>query len=271
MVKIIAEIGWNHMGDMDLAKKMIKEASDNGADYCKFQTWSVKNLTSGPWDLDGRREIYEKAELSEKDHIQLRNYCLENNTKFMTSVFNVEDIEFLKNLDSSVIKIPSHEVYNTELIDQACNYFDQVLISTGASKWKEIESINSSFKKYRPVLMHCVSSYPCELSKINFLRLEKLKKINKKVGYSGHYPGIDDAIVAISKDIQFVEKHFTIDKDLPGRDNKFAILPNELKQISKFRDNFNKMNIYHGLDLQDCEKDTYENYRGRWSGIAEEK
>ena len=271
MAEIIAEIGWNHMGDMKLAEKMIKSASRSGADFCKFQTWSVKYLTSGPWDTDGRREIYQKAELSRDQHIHLRKICLENGIKFMTSVFNLEDVNFLSDLDNSIIKIPSHEVYNTNLIDQACKHFDQVLISTGASKWKEIESINFSFGKYYPVLMHCVSSYPCELSNINFKRLEKLKQINEKVGYSGHYPGIDDAIVAISKDIQFVEKHFTIDKDLPGRDNKFAILPNELKQISKFRDNFNKMNIDHGLDLQDCEKDTYENYRGRWSGIAEKE
>ena len=229
MIKIIAEIGWNHMGNMDLAKKMIKSASNSGADYCKFQTWSVKNLTSGPWDDDGRREIYEKAELSKDQHILLRNFCLENNTKFMTSVFNIEDIKFLKELDNSIIKIPSHEVYNLELIDQACQNFDQVLISTGASKWEEIKKINNQFHKYKPVLMHCVSSYPCDLSKINFPRLDKLKELSKEVGYSGHFPGIDDALVAITKDLKYVEKHFTVDKKLPGRDNEFAILPEELR------------------------------------------
>ena len=70
MTKIIAEIGWNHMGDMDLARKMIQSAKDSGADYAKFQTWHVKNLTQGSWDEDGRREIYTKAELTEDKHYQ---------------------------------------------------------------------------------------------------------------------------------------------------------------------------------------------------------
>ena len=78
MINIIAEIGWNHMGDMELAKKMIKEAANAGATYAKFQTWSVSRLKPGIWDEDGRREIYEKAELSKENHIELINYCDEN-------------------------------------------------------------------------------------------------------------------------------------------------------------------------------------------------
>ena len=75
MTEIIAEIGWNHMGDMELAKQMIKEASLNGATHAKFQTWSVKRLKNGSWDSDGRRQIYEKAELTESKHIELINHC----------------------------------------------------------------------------------------------------------------------------------------------------------------------------------------------------
>ena len=74
-MKIIAEIGWNHLGDMNLAKEMIVAASESGADFCKFQTWSVKNLKNGPWDNDGRKELYNKAELKYDDHIQLKEYC----------------------------------------------------------------------------------------------------------------------------------------------------------------------------------------------------
>mgnify|MGYP001399611835 CR=1 FL=1 len=74
-MEIIAEIGWNHMGNMDLAKKMINSAVENGADICKFQTWSEKKLGRGSWDHDERREIYKKAELSKKQHIELNNYC----------------------------------------------------------------------------------------------------------------------------------------------------------------------------------------------------
>ncbi|HUV84432.1 MAG TPA: N-acetylneuraminate synthase family protein, partial [Methanosarcinales archaeon] len=81
--KIIAEIGWNHMGDMNLAKKMIDSAKECGADYAKFQTWSVKNLKLGPWDQDGRREIYEKAELTIDKHKELKSYCDNVGIKFL--------------------------------------------------------------------------------------------------------------------------------------------------------------------------------------------
>ena len=101
---IIAEIGWNHLGNIKLAEKFIKSAANHGADYCKFQTWSVKNLKNGAWDQDGRRKIYEKAQLTEKDHYKLKNLCKKYNVKFLTSVFNIKDIPFLKKLNRDCIK-----------------------------------------------------------------------------------------------------------------------------------------------------------------------
>jgi N,N'-diacetyllegionaminate synthase len=264
-MRIIAEIGWNHLGDMDVAKKMIKAASLAGADYCKFQTWSVKNLKEGSWDNDGRRELYNKAELTKDMHLELKNYCNENKTKFLTSIFNIKDIEFLSSLTPEIIKIGSPEIYNIDLIKKCLETFDQVILSTGAAKWEEILKLKSLSNLNRLVLLHCVSSYPCKPENINIPRMIELKKIVKKVGYSGHYPGIDDAIIAICNGAEFIEKHFTINKDLPGRDNKFSILPEELKFLNDFKKNFLEMQKFKGLDLQDCEKDIFDNIRGRWN------
>ena len=100
-----------------------------------------------------------------------------------------------------------------------------------------------------------------QIWKSNFPKIDKLKDLSKQIGYSGHYSGIDDAIVAICKGATYVEKHFTIDNDLPGRDNKFAILPKDLKQLCQFAKNFKNMSIDHGLDLQEFEKDIFNNYR----------
>ena len=265
MLTIIAEIGWNHMGDMDLAERMIISAAQSGADICKFQTWSEGKLKGGSWDNDGRREIYKKAQLSQDDHLLLKNICEKNSVKFMTSVFNKNDLEFLSELNMDMIKVPSHEVYNLELIEATVEIFDTVLVSTGAAKWDEVKNIYKSVTSKKLVPMHCVSTYPCPPENINLPRLEELKKINSIVGYSGHFSGIDDGIAAMCHGATIIEKHFTIDQDLPGRDNKFAILPNEMKALCDFRDNYGKMNIDLGLDLQECEMDTYENYRGRWS------
>ena len=263
--KIIAEIGWNHMGDMDLAKKMIVAAKESGADYAKFQTWSVKNLKSGPWDKDGRLEIYKKAELSKDKHFLLKEYCDNIGINFLTSIFNVEDIDWLSKLNCKIIKVPSHEVYNSKLIEKLDGKFELILISTGASKWNEVLNIKTLLSKSNFTLMHCVSAYPCNSKNINLERINDLKTISKDVGYSCHSPEIYDAIASMNYELSFIEKHFTIDKSLPGRDNEFALLPSELKTICDYRDRFFDMNIYHGKDSQDIESDVIDNYRGRWS------
>ena len=264
-MKIIAEIGWNHLGDIGVAKKMIDAADESGADYCKFQTWSVKNLKKGSWDNDGRREIYNKAELTYENHIELKKYCEDKNIKFLTSIFNIHDVNFLKKIFQKIIKIGSPEIYNIDLIKECLTNFNQVVLSTGAAKWDEIKRLKNLENLNKLILLHCVSSYPCKPENVNMPRMLELKKIVQTVGYSGHYPGIDDAMLAICSGAQFVEKHFTIDKNLPGRDNKFSILPSDLKALVKFKENHEKMKEFNGLDLQECEKDIYHNVRGRWN------
>ena len=264
--ELIAEIGWNHMGNMELAEKMISEASKSGADYCKFQTWKVKNLKDGPWNNDGRLEIYNQAELTDENHKSLVELCKKYKINFLTSVFNISDIKFVSELSDSAIKIPSHEVYNLELIKKACDTFKKIFISVGACKWEEFKNIiNMKIDLNKVYFMHCVSSYPLIDENVNFPKLMEIKKMHNQTGYSGHLSGIEDALAAISLGSLIVEKHFTIDNDLPGRDNKFALLPKDLKKISDYRNIFFKMNIDKGLDVQECEMDIYNNYRGRWS------
>ena len=264
-INIIAEIGWNHMGDMKLAKQMIESAAKNGADICKFQTWSESNLIPGVWDSDGRREVYKKAQLNKENHQNLIDICNSNNVEFLTSIFNITDLDFLTKLNSKMIKVPSHEIYNIELIKKCVENFDLTLISTGASYKKEIENISNNIFLEKAIFMHCVSSYPCPANKVNLPRLEYMRNFTKQIGYSGHFHGIDDAIAAICCGATYIEKHFTIDNNLDGRDNKFALLPKDLNKLNLFRKNFCQMNINLGKDLQECEKDTYQNYRGRWS------
>ena len=112
MTKIIAEIGWNHMGDMNLAKEMIKAAKESGADFAKFQTWSVDRLKPGPWNEDGRIEIYKKAELTRENHEELISYCKEVEIEFMSSVFSIADAQLLVDLGIKTVKIPSMECRN---------------------------------------------------------------------------------------------------------------------------------------------------------------
>lgn len=265
--KIIAEIGWNHMGDMELAKRMIVAAKESGADYAKFQTWSVKHLKPGPWDKDGRLEIYNKAEITKDKHHLLKQYCDDEGISFLTSIFNVKDVDWLSELNGKIIKVPSHEVNNSKLIEELDGKFESILVSTGASKWNEIEHVRNLILESKFILMHCVSAYPCNPENINLERINDLKTISKEVGYSGHSPEIYDAIASMEYGVSYIEKHFTIDKTLPGRDNEFALLPSELKTICDYRDRYLDMKIYHGKDFQSIESDVVENYRGRWSKL----
>ena len=269
-MKIIAEIGWNHMGDMDLALRMTEAAARSGADIVKFQTWKVENLKSGPWDSDGRRQIYEKAELSREMHRQLKQRCEDLSVKFMSSCFSARDVAEVR-AHTNLLKIPSTEIANRELLEEAVRLFvddpgHHIYLSTGASTWAEVETASSALIRSGAnfTLMHCVSSYPCPADKCNMLRMKDLQRLSASVGYSGHYPGTTDALVAVELGAVAVEKHFTVDNSLPGRDNKFAILPHELAQIREYADAREKMLTMMGSDFQSCEDDMRKNYRGRW-------
>jgi len=173
----------------------------------------------------------------------------------------VEDPNF-KNKNGSYADI---KIYNQELISLCIENFNLTLVSTGASRSDEVENLKNSLDLSKSVFMHCVSSYPCPPEKVNLPRLEYMKKFTKNIGYSGHFYGIDDAIAAICAGATYIEKHFTIDNNLDGRDNKFALLPKDLNRLSLFRDNYTKMIFDKGVDLQESEMDTFNNYRGRWS------
>ena len=266
MVKVIAEIGWNHCGDMELAKQMILAAKESGATYAKFQSWSVSRLKPGSWDSDGRREIYEKAELTKERHIELINYCDEVGIKFMSSVFSIKDAELLVELGVEDVKIPSFESRNHDLIKYCDKNFKTVFMSTGTSTFNEIKDSLKSVKYSDFYLLHCVSTYPCNPSMANLPRMTMMELLGFPMGYSDHIQGVESAKVAIGQGAVVIEKHFTTDNDLPGRDNKFAVLPHQMKDLTDYIKMREQMMISLGGDFQESERDSRENYTGRFDG-----
>ncbi len=270
MTILVAEIGWNFVGDLNLAKKMILAAKKSGADAVKFQIWDPKNLIDGPWDSDGRREIYEKAYLNKKKYISLKKYSKNISIKCFASAFNIEGLKILKSTKDKWVKIPSHEAYNLKLIEFALTNFKKIIISAGCLKKDElnklIKFLNSKRKyKKKICLLHCVSSYPLESRNCNFEKFYYLKKKFGRAGYSGHFQGIEDAIYALFNEAEIIEKHFTINNRLPGRDNKFALNQKQFSELNNLRLLFKNFNKSRGLGLQKCELDIYKNYRARWS------
>ncbi len=261
---IIAEIGWNFLGDIDLAKKMIDQAQSSGCSFVKFQLWDPKNLKSGPWDDDGRREIYNKSYLDQKKYEDLFNYSKTKNLNCFASIFNDESFRILLKTSNKFIKIPSLEAYDLNLIKKSLDNFENVLVSTGALKSDELRNLKKFNDCENLIVLHCVSSYPLKYEDSNFSKFFYLKDNFKKVGYSGHCPGIEDAIFALSNGAIAIEKHFTTDNNLPGRDNKFAILKQDLTYLCNYEKKINQMLIDKGLDLQESEQEAYKSYRGRW-------
>ena len=266
MTKIIAEIGWNHCGDINLAKKFIESASKNGADYAKFQTWSTSRLKKGSWDSDGRREIYEKAELSEDDHLELIQHCKKFNISFLSSVFSIQDAELLSKIGCDIVKIPSFESRNIDLIKYCNENFNTIIMSGGTSTFEEIKKSVTLVDNADLYLMHCVSVYPGEYLEANLPKMRRLSQICEKVGLSDHIEGVESSKIAIGEGAVIIEKHFTIDKNLPGRDNKFSILPDQLKDLSDFIKNRELMLIDQGIGYNIKEEDSRLNYTGRFNG-----
>ena len=265
LTSLIAEIGWNHMGDLELAEKMIIAAKQAGANYAKFQTWQLDKLKSGPWDNDGRRDIYESAQLTDAKHKHLIEACAQNSISFLSSAFSVEDAKYLRELGQTAIKIPSFEIANIDLLMFIADNFKTIFASVGTATEEEILKAKQVLPD-ETIFMHCVSSYPCEYDLINLPRIEKLKKIGLNVGFSDHTSGIYSSVLALKYNLMAIEKHFTTDHELPGRDNKFAILPEEMKELSKFISLQTSVNTDHGLSYQKCEQEARDVYRGRFNG-----
>jgi sialic acid synthase SpsE len=265
MTKLICEIGWNHLGKIKLAKKMIVAAKENGADFVKFQNFNVKNLMPGPWDFDGRRELYTKSQMTLKKQNILYKFCKKININFFSSVSSINDAKMLLKTQNRYVKIPSMESRNLKLINFCSKKFKKIFLSTGTSKLSEIKKSIKIIPKKKLILLHCVSSYPCDLRNANLPKINSLKKISKIVGFSDHTIRLTASLAALNFKIKYIEKHFTIDKNLPGRDNKFAIMPFELNILSNFIKNGKKTTKNLGNNFLKCEQEVREKYSGRWS------
>jgi|TARA_Y100000034_G_scaffold131748_1_gene193171 sialic acid synthase SpsE len=268
MTKIVSEIGWNHMGDITLAKEMISASKENGADFVKFQTWSVERLKNGPWDEDGRLEIYKKAELTKDQHVELYEYSNKVGIEFFSSAFSIEDAKLLSEVQNKYVKIASFDSDNIDLLKFCNDNFETMFISTGTKTVDEVKSSVSreNIPDAKIIVLHCISSYPLEPKNANLPRINSFKKIYDKVGYSDHTFGVETTKVALEYDIDIVEKHFTLDRDLPGRDNKFAILPHELKDLSDYIKLREESKTFHGDGYLECEQEARDVMTGRFDG-----
>ncbi|QSE96819.1 N-acetylneuraminate synthase [Fulvivirga lutea] len=245
-VIIIAEAGVNHNGDMSLAKKLIEKASKAGADYVKFQSFHAEKLVSKEAlkaeyqavnTNDGhvtQFEMLKKLELSNTDHKLLIDHCNECGIKFLSTAFDVEGIHYLNGLNIDFFKCPSGEITNFPYLKTVAKTGKPVVLSTGMATLDEVEDAVNVLKKYgqsnsKITLLHCNTEYPTPMNDVNLkAMLTMAHKLNLKVGYSDHTLGIEVPVAAVALGACIIEKHFTLDRTLPGPDHKASLEPEEL-------------------------------------------
>ena len=245
---IIAEAGVNHNGDVTQAKKLVDVAAECGADLVKFQMFDANNLATkdapkADYQIhttnssESQQTMLSKLALTEDMVKELFAYAKEKNIGIFATGFDVASVNTLIKLGQDRFKIPSGEITNLPLIRYVGQQNKQVLLSTGMCELSEVEFaikilINSGTLKDNITVLHCTSAYPAPMIDINLNAMQTMQKVfDVSVGYSDQSQGIEVAIAAVALGASVIEKHFTIDKNLPGPDHKASLEPAELRSM----------------------------------------
>lgn len=270
-VFIIAEAGVNHNGDLELAHQLIDVAVSAGADAVKFQTFLADKLTSktapkaqyqkaSTDTAETQYEMLKKLEISNEAHFELVSYATAKGIQFMSTPFDIESVTLLADtLNLPVLKISSGDLTNAPLLLKAAGTNKEIIISTGMSDLSEIETalgvlafgylgmndpsirafkdayyseVGRALVRERVTILHCTTEYPALFEEVNLRVMDTLRNaFGLRVGFSDHTPGIAVPLAAVARGARVIEKHFTLDKNMPGPDHKASLDPNELKAM----------------------------------------
>lgn len=229
---IVAEIGFNHNGEMDLAIEMIKAAAKAGVDAVKFQTFVASDLV---FESSEHFDLIKCGELSLDDHIKLVEVANDNNVEFLSTPFSMESVDVLEKISVPAYKVASMDLTNLPLLKYIAAIGKPMFVSTGMATLREIAEAVETIKNVgndHIVLLHCISKYPAVPEEACLRTIPLIKdSFGLPVGYSDHVQGNATSIAAVVLGACVVEKHFTTDKDLPGPDHKISSDPCEMVKL----------------------------------------
>lgn len=245
---IIAEAGVNHNGDLVLARKLIDAAAEAGADLVKFQTFSADRQvtrTAAKADYQTRttdgnesqHDMLRRLELSAEMHKELIAHCTKRNIGFFSTGFDIESVDLLVSLGQDRFKIPSGEITNLPYLRHIGRMGKPIILSTGMAEMDEIQAAIEALEeagtpRAMVTVLHCTTEYPAPMAEVNLRAMLSIRKgFGVEVGYSDHTPGMEAAIAAVALGASVIEKHFTLDRSLPGPDHKASLEPAELKAM----------------------------------------
>lgn len=260
---LIADACSNHNGSRELMEKMIAEASKVGVDIIKWQSFNSDNLNKDWPDYENAKAYYKSVEISWKDHAFIIDKCQEYGIEPLFTAFTLDSAKFLRKLGQKTVKIASPDANNWILIDYCLDNLDRVLISTGLHTYDEINQLINRVSDYweKVTLLHCVSLYPTPLDKVNLFHMAALMKAFPSVGFSDHTLGVTAAKIAMNLGAACIEKHFTLDRTLPGKDQSMSATVDEFKELVQWRETIQKV-MYCPEAKVDKEN---RRYIGRWS------
>ena len=245
---IIAEAGVNHNGSIELAKKLIDIAAEAGADFVKFQTFKAEILVTQTADkAEYQKEITDtdesqfamikKLELDRKTHEKLIDYCKTKDIQFLSTAFDHDSIDLLDELNIPLFKIPSGEITNLPYLRHIGKMGKPIIMSTGMSSLEEVRDalnvlIESGAEKEQITILHCNTEYPTPMKDVNLKAMLTIKdEMGVNIGYSDHTLGIEVPIAAVAMGATVIEKHFTLDRNMPGPDHRASLKPDELREM----------------------------------------
>ncbi len=242
---IIAEIGINHNGDVEIAKQMINAAVHAGADAVKFQKRTPEVCTppeqqsqmrETPWGYITYLEYRKKVEFNENQYREIDKHCKQRGIIWMVSVWDEPSVEFMEKFDTPAYKIPSASLTDHNLIKCARSTGRPLILSTGMSTMEQIhEGVKIAGEKDL-VLMHCTSTYPCEPEELNLKMVETLHREFPElpIGYSGHEVGLVPTAIAVALGACMVERHLTLDRAMWGSDQAASVEPGGFEKLVKY-------------------------------------
>jgi sialic acid synthase SpsE len=258
---VVAEAGLNHNGSIDIAKALIDVAVTAGADAVKFQKRTVDKLAvKEALDAEDNRfpefgktyrQIREHHEFNIDQYRELKSYAENKNIDFFVTAFDPDAVDFLEELGVDAYKLASHSATNLKLLEYLAAVKKPTILSTGMADLDELDSAVIIFRKHNAplILLHCVSSYPTPLNECNLSMMDVLKKrYDLPVGYSGHELGYLPSVAAVAMGAQLIERHYTLDKTMPGFDHKMSLEPDEL--IAMVRD-IRNLNAIRGSGIKE--------------------
>ena len=247
-VLIIAEAGVNHNGSLKIAKELINVASDAGADVVKFQTfdsheitteWSPKAKYQKRSEGEGTSQLQmlQALQLSHRDFASLAEHCNSKNIEFLSTAFDIHNMDFLITLGLKRLKIPSGELTNLELLQHAASKGLSLILSTGMADMEEVKIaisalVATGMPTERLTILHCTSAYPAPIRDINLQAMVSIaREFPVTVGYSDHTLGTEISVAAVALGACVIEKNFTLGREMRGPDHAASIEPEELQTL----------------------------------------